>query len=212
MSEEMLKKNLAGNLIRLREGRAFTQEGLVQALKEEGIEVSRTALASYENERSFPKLDVLYALSRYFNTDIDTLLQEKEEARNVLDKNIVSKLNLDDLLQDFSEVLMYMKMYRNMYYALSESILKKFGTPEHHKDILEIIGGVYANEQLKMPKLQDLFVGKLDIREQLVFQGIHNQMPIQELAKQLCTTPEAITTLFISAKDKVFDLLFEETS
>ena len=99
MSEEMLKKNLAENLIRLREGRAFTQEGLVLALKKEGIEVSRTALASYENERSFPKLDVLYALSRYFNTDIDTLLQEKEEARNVLDKNIVSKLNLDDLLQ-----------------------------------------------------------------------------------------------------------------
>ena len=74
---------------------------------------------------------------------------------------------------------------------------------------MKMITGVYANEQLKMPKLKDLFTENLDNREVLVFQGINNGMSIQELAEQLNTSSEAITEIFISAKDKVFDLLLD---
>ena len=71
------------------------------ALKEEDVDISRTALASYENQRSFPKLDVLYAISRFFNTDIEQLLSEKTASGNVLDKNFVDAFDLNEILQDF---------------------------------------------------------------------------------------------------------------
>ncbi len=209
MLEEKLKKNLAENLIRLRVAKGYTQEELVTALKEEDVDISRTALASYENQRSFPKLDVLYTLSRFFETDIENLLQEKAQFGNVLGENVVKCIDLDALLKDFSEVLLYFKMYRGMYFNLAEKVMSTFGTPERHDEVMKMITGVYANEQLKMPKLKDLFTENLDNREVLVFQGINNGMSIQELAEQLNTSPEAITDIFICAKDKVFDLLLD---
>lgn len=210
MLEEKLKQNLAENLIHLRVAKGYTQEELVTALKEQDVDISRTALASYENQRSFPKLDVLYTLSRFFDTDIENLLQEKEQIGNVLRKNLVCTVNLNDLLHDFSEVLMYFKMYRGMYFSLAERVMHTFATPERHEEVLKMITGVYADEQLKLPKLQNLFQENLDGREILVFQGIHNGMSIEELATQLNIDSEEITHTFIRAKDKVFDLLLKE--
>lgn len=209
MLEEKLKKNLAENLIHLRMAKGYTQEELVMALKEKDVDISRTALASYENQRSFPKLDVLFVLSRFFDTDIENLLQEKEQFGNVLNKNQVNCLDLDALLKDFSEVLLYFKMYRGMYFNLAEKVMSTFGTSERHDEVMKMITGVYANEQLKMPKLKDLFKENLDNREVLVFQGINNGISIQELAEQLNTSTEVITEIFICAKDKVFDLLLD---
>lgn len=210
MLEEKLKRNLADNLIRLRVTKGYTQEELVTALKEQDVDISRTALASYENQRSFPKLDVLYTLSRFFDTDIENLLQEKVQVGNVLRQNSVCKVNLDDLLQDFSEVLMQFKLFRGMYFNLAEKVMSTFATPENHAEVLKMIMGVYANEQLKQPKLNELFQENLDKREVLVFQGIHNGVSIEELAAELNVDPAEITDAFIRAKDKVFDLLLKD--
>lgn len=210
MLEEKLKRNLADNLIRLRVAKGYTQEELVTALKEQDVDISRTALASYENQRSFPKLDVLYTLSRFFDTDIENLLQEKAQVGNVLRQNSVCKVNLDDLLQDFSEVLLQFKLFRGMYFNLAEKVMSTFATPENHAEVLKMIMGVYANEQLKQPKLNELFQENLDKREVLVLQGIHNGVSIEELATELNADPAEITDAFIRAKDKVFDLLLKE--
>lgn len=206
MLEKNLKKNLAENLIRMRAERGLTQEELVLALKEEQLDISRTALASYENQRSFPKLDVLYVISRFFNTDIEQLLSEKTASGNVLDKNFVDAFDLNEILQDFSEVLSYFKKYRGMYFALVEKLLQTFSQSETRDELLKLFATIDANADLQLPKLRDQYRKVLDHREILVFQGVSNGVPIEELALELHTDPKTIAGIFMCAQEKVFNL------
>ena len=206
MLEKKLKKNLAENLIRMRTERGLTQEELVLKLKEQAVEISRTALASYENQRSFPKLDVLYAISRFFNTDIEKLLAEKIESGNVLAHNQVEQGDLNEILQEFSEVLSYFKKYRGMYFTLVEKLLQTFKQSEIRDDLLKMFATIDANADLELPKLRDQYRKVLDGREILVFQGISNGVPIEELAAELHTDCKTITGIFMCAQEKVFNL------
>lgn len=210
MLEEQLKQYLAENLIRLRTERGLTQEQLVEALKDQDVEISRTALASYENQRSFPKLDVLYTISRYFETDIETLLKEKPTSGNDLAQKVVGTHVLDEILQDFSEVLSYFKKYRGMYFSLVRQVLETFGKGEQRDDLLRMFTNISANADLELPKLRDMYREVLDRREILVFQGVSNGVPIEELATELNTSPKAITELFMCAQEKVFRLMIQD--
>ncbi|HOY21492.1 MAG TPA: helix-turn-helix transcriptional regulator [Haliscomenobacter sp.] len=207
VEEKKLKKNLADNLIRLRNERGLTQEALVSDLKKQDVDISRTALASYENRRSFPKLDVLLELSRYFNKSIDDLLIDIEERGNVFEHNVVSKLDLNDLLKDFSEILTYFKLYRSLYFNLVEIVLDAAESKEARENLLHTIMGVYAHEKLKLPVLHEVYSEKLDHLEISIFKGVHHKIPLNELAEQLNMSPEEVTAVFIHAKDKIIDLL-----
>lgn len=207
MKENNLKKNLAENLIRLRSERGLTQESLVSELNKMEVEISRTALASYENQRSFPRLDVMYSISTYFDTDITSMLEEYGSIGNVLGCNAVARLNLDDLLSDYSTVLIHFKMYRNMYFNLAEKIMQEAGSEEERKKWLKNVTAIYAQEQMKEKELQNDIKDKLDPLEAQVFMKIQDGVSVQELAKELALNPSQVTEAFIHAKDKIFDLL-----
>lgn len=207
MKENNLKKNLAENLIRLRSARGLTQESLVSELNKMEVDISRTALASYENQRSFPRLDVMYSISNYFDIDMSSMLEEYGSIGNVLGRNAVAKLNLGDLLSDYSTVLMYFKMYRNMYFNLAEKTMNEAGSEEERKKWLKNVTAIYAQEQLKEKELQQDIKEKLDPLEAQVFLKIQEGVSVQELAKELALSPSQVTEAFIHAKDKIFDLL-----
>ena len=207
MKENNLKKNLAENLIRLRSERGLTQESLVSELNKMEVDISRTALASYENQRSFPRLDVMYSISNYFDTDISSMLEEYGSIGNVLGRNAVARLDLDDLLSDYSTVLVHFKMYRNMYFNLAEKIMHESDSEEERKKWLKNVTAIYAQEQMKEKELQNDIKDKLDPLEAQVFMKIQDGVSVQELAKELALNPSQVTEAFIHAKDKIFDLL-----
>lgn len=207
MKENNLKKNLADNLVRLRSERGLTQESLVSELNKMGVDISRTALASYENQRSFPRLDVMYSISSFLDTDVTSMLEENGSIGNVLGRNAVARLNLDDLLSDYSTVLIHFKMYRNMYFSLAEKIMNEAGSEEERKKWLKNVTAIYAQEQMKEKELQNDIKDKLDPLEAQVFMKIQSGVSVQELAKELALNPSQVTEAFIHAKDKIFDLL-----
>jgi transcriptional regulator with XRE-family HTH domain len=211
MLEEKLKQNLADNLIRLRTARGITQEELALELQKRAVDIKRTALAAYENKRSFPRLDVLYTLSRFFDTDIEALLQEKDAfSGNFQDKKRVECIDLNELLQDYSEVLMYFRMYRRLYENLAEQIIERSETLEQKTEMLKLITQLHGHVQLETPGLADRYQEKLESNEILVFQGVYNGLSIEELGLQLQMSTENVAQIFIRAKEKVFDLLLED--
>ena len=209
MLDEKLKKNLADNLIRLRTSQGYTQEELVMELKKKDVDISRTALASYENQRSFPRLDVLYIISRFFNTDIESLLEEKDNSGNLWGKKLVNKLDLTTLFQDCSDAMMYIKLYRGAYFSLAKQLIQ---TSEQKEEVFEMINGVYDNERRDLNQFKNMLKEHLNGREILIFQGINNGMSVQELSEQFHTNIETITSMFIQVQRKIFDLLLADST
>ena len=94
-----------------------------------------------------------------------------------------------------------------MYFSLSEKILHEANSKEEREKWLKTITSVYASEQMRLPVLQEEYQQKLEPLELVVFQSIQNGLSILEIAQQLNIEPSDVTTLFISAKDKIFELL-----
>ena len=75
--EAILKENFAKHLMTLRKARKLSQEELVIELKAASnheIDITRSALASYENRKSLPRLDVFNTIARFFDVSMDWML------------------------------------------------------------------------------------------------------------------------------------------
>ena len=66
---------LAEKIIRLRKGRAWSQEELAERL-----EISRQSVSKWEGGVSIPELDKIVRMSEIFGVTTDYLLKEGEEA------------------------------------------------------------------------------------------------------------------------------------
>jgi transcriptional regulator with XRE-family HTH domain len=198
--EESLRKNLAKNLVRLREERELTQEGLVNALqKEYGLNLSRTSLAAYEADRSYPKVDALYVLARYFKTSVDELLQKDGAVKK---ETLYSGTDVDQLMQEFGEVLEFMHFYRSLFYAAVKTTDKiadekiRYAVKDHLMD-------VFLLEESKGEAFRAKIEAVLDPEELRVFTMVQRGAKLNELAPLLQKSEQAIMKLFITAKNKV---------
>ncbi|MDX2068207.1 MAG: helix-turn-helix transcriptional regulator [Haliscomenobacter sp.] len=198
--EESLRKNLAKNLVRLREERELTQEGLVKVLLEKyGLNLSRTSLAAYEADRSYPKVDALYVLARYFETSIDELLQQGGAVKK---ETVYSGADVDQLMQEFGEVLEFMHFYRSLFYSAVKTADKiadekiRYAVKEHLMD-------VFLLEESKREAFQAKIGEVLDAEELRVFTMVQKGARLNELALLLQRSDQAVMELFIAAKNKV---------
>lgn len=198
--EESLRKNLAKNLVRLREERELTQEGLVKVLQEKyGLELSRTSLAAYEAGRSYPKVDALYGLARYFKTSIDELLQQGGAMKK---ETLYSGAEVDQLMQEFGEVLEFMHFYRSLFYAAVKTADKipdekiRYAVKDHLMD-------VFLLEESKREAFQAKIGAVLNPEELRVFTMVQKGARLNELALLLQQSDQAVMELFIAAKNKV---------
>lgn len=198
--EESLRKNLAKNLVRLREERELTQEGLVKVLQEKyGLNLSRTSLAAYEADRSYPKVDALYVLARYFETSIDELLQKDGTVKKA---TLYSGAEIDQLMQEFGEVLEFMHFYRSLFYTAVKTADKitdekiRYAVKEHLMD-------VFLLEESKREAFQAKIGAVLNPEELRVFTMVQKGARLNELALLLQQSDQVVMDLFIAAKNKV---------
>ena len=63
------------------------QHGISQIQLAETLHVSRQSISSWENDRSYPSLDNLIALSELYQLSIDDLLKDNDEMRNKIKRN-----------------------------------------------------------------------------------------------------------------------------
>lgn len=65
----MIKKTFVNNLKLLRKQRKKTQDDVAHSLN-----LKRTTYSGYENHVSFPDIETLVAISKYYNVSLDSLL------------------------------------------------------------------------------------------------------------------------------------------
>ena len=86
----MTEISIAAKLTELRKAKGATQEEIAEALQ-----ISNKTISKWENGTSAPDLEMLVALSRYYNVSTDTLLGLKTEENST--KAVLGNLfkNLD---------------------------------------------------------------------------------------------------------------------
>lgn len=63
------------------------ERGISQLQLAEQLHVSRQSISSWENDRAYPSLDNLIALSELYRISIDDLLKDNEELRQKIERN-----------------------------------------------------------------------------------------------------------------------------
>jgi len=85
--KELLDMDVGNQIRKYRKGMDYSQADL-----SEKIYVSSQTISNWENERSYPDLYNLIALSVLFNVSLDELVKgDVDEMRNVIDKSSMSK-------------------------------------------------------------------------------------------------------------------------
>lgn len=75
------------------------ERGISQLQLAEQLHVSRQSISSWENDRAYPSLDNLIALSELYRISIDDLLKDNEELRQKIERN-------QNRIQQYDEHLM----------------------------------------------------------------------------------------------------------
>jgi transcriptional regulator with XRE-family HTH domain len=121
MQSETLKKNLAANLIRLRESRGLTQTTLAEHINAHyKTDLTRSNIAAYETSGTTPKLDALYAMAHFFNQSIDDLLRDGTEA---FTKTVFTPDEILQLTQQFNKASsswMFYKIVCARFYKVAQ--------------------------------------------------------------------------------------------
>ncbi|WP_414044376.1 helix-turn-helix domain-containing protein [Macrococcus animalis] len=156
-----------GNQIRkYRKGMDFSQADLA-----EKIYVSSQTISNWENERSYPDLHNLIALSVLFNVSLDELVKgDVVEMRNVIDKSsmnryswwmlifmVLGAISIGPVLKylgDWGMVINFGLMLIGLYYALKIEKLKSKYNVKTYEEIVKFFdngaeGNPYSRDSLK---------------------------------------------------------------
>lgn len=159
-----------GNQIRkYRKGMNYSQADLA-----EKIYVSSQTISNWENERSYPDLHNLIALSVLFNVSLDELVKgDVVEMRNVIDQSSMSRyswlmlvfmvlgaISVGPVLKYFGDwglLIPFGLMMIGLYYALKiEKIKSKYNVKTYEEIVKFFDNGAYGNPQAR-DSLKDLW-------------------------------------------------------
>lgn len=206
--EAILKENFARQLTGLRKARNLSQEELVIALKEaskDEIDITRSALASYENKKSLPRLDVFSAIARFFDVSMDALLEKEEGGpRHVpfspdadMDEWITRlNLKLSEVQRQCDYYQRECEYYKSEYEKAVRSNYKPTGEESRNDFLRRMYNYPYWQEQFRT------FLTGMEFE---VFYGVQNNQTKAQLAERLALDPAEVEKIFVSAREKVLD-------
>lgn len=146
----MTKSHFAENLKNLRKYHKITLEELADA-----INVSKSAISDYENEKFSPSLNICRKIADYFKTSIDIL-----EFSEILEKNEQNTLvlnNLESLPKQISEA----KEYAEVLEKQKNELLLELRLQKQKVESLSL--QMRLQEQLKASKLSEIELLKSQI-------------------------------------------------
>jgi transcriptional regulator with XRE-family HTH domain len=209
--EAILKENFASQLTSLRKARYMSQEELVNALKEASnheIDITRSALASYENQKSLPRLDVFNAIARFFDTSMDTMLETGTGAPKRPEQP--SGADMDELFTTLNLKLSELQRQRDYYQRECEYYKSEYEKAIRRSDkpadpTKEESRADFLRRMYNYPYWQEQFRALLDDVEFVVFYGVQNNQTKAQLAERLALDPAEVENIFNRAKEKVLD-------
>lgn len=206
--EAILKENFARHLTSLRKARNLSQEELVIALKEasnDEIDITRSALASYENQKSLPRVDVFKAIARFFDVSMDTLLEKEEGGPRHVQFSTsaemdewITRLNLK--LTEVQRQCDYYQRECEYYKSEYEKAVRRNYKPTGEESRNDFLRRMY-----NYPYWQEQFRAFLTELEFEVFYGVQNNQTKAQLAESLALDPAEVEKIFKSAREKVLD-------
>lgn len=209
--EAILKENFASQLTRLRKARNMSQEELVAALRKasnDEIDITRSALASYENEKSLPRLDVFFAIARFFETSMDAMLESEVGAPKLAASP--SRAEVDELFTHLNLKLAELQRQSDNYQRESEYYKAEYEKAIRRCDktaatTSEESRNDFLRRMYNYPYWQEQFRTFLDDNEFEIFYGVQNNQTKAQLAERLALDPAEVEKIFYKAREKVLD-------
>jgi transcriptional regulator with XRE-family HTH domain len=146
----MTKSLFAENLKNLRKYHKITLEDLADA-----INVSKSAISDYENEKFSPSLNICRKIADYFKTSIDILEFSEILEKSELNKPILN--NLESLPKQISEA----KEYAEVLEKQKNELLLELRLQKQKVESLNL--QMRLQEQLKASKLSEIELLKSQI-------------------------------------------------
>jgi len=209
--EAILKENFARQLTSLRKARNMSQEELVNALKEASsheIDITRSALASYENQKSLPRLDVFNAIARFFDTSMDAMLETEAGAPKRPEQP--SGADMDELFTTLNLRLSELQRQSDYYQRECEYYKSEYEKAIRRSDkpadpTKEESRADFLRRMYNYPYWQEQFRTFLTDVEFEVFYGVQNNQTKAQMAERLALDPAEVENIFNRAKEKVLD-------
>ncbi|CAN1487164.1 HipB Predicted transcriptional regulators [Spirosomataceae bacterium] len=146
----MIKSYFGENLKNLRKYHKITLEDLADA-----INVSKSAISDYENEKFSPSLNICRKIADYFKTSIDILEFSEILEKSELNKPILN--NLESLPKQISEA----KEYAEVLEKQKNELLLELRLQKQKVESLNL--QMRLQEQLKASKLSEIELLKSQI-------------------------------------------------
>jgi transcriptional regulator with XRE-family HTH domain len=146
----MIKSYFGENLKNLRKYHKITLEDLADA-----INVSKSAISDYENEKFSPSLNICRKIADYFKTSIDILEFSEILEKSELNKPILN--NLESLPKQISEA----KEYAEVLEKQKNELLLELRLQKQKVESLSL--QMRLQEQLKASKLSEIELLKSQI-------------------------------------------------
>lgn len=206
--EAILKENFAKHLTSLRKERNLSQEELVIALKaasDNEIDITRSALASYENQKSLPRLDVFSAIARFFEVSMDYMLETEtnapkpaaeplaEEVKMLRQANRQLNIRLTELSQEFENLKRDREFYKNEW----EQAIRQTDNPANETQ------ADFLRRMYNYPYWRNQFRKLLTEVEFDIFYSVQNDQTKAQLAERLELDPEEVVRIFNEARGKI---------
>lgn len=202
--EAILKENFAKHLTSLRKERNLSQEELVIALKaasDNEIDITRSALASYENQKSLPRLDVFWAIARFFEVSMDFMLEAEDSApKHIAEPSAIEtgmihrmSIRLTELEQECENLKRQREFYKSEWDAAVRNASEQ--APETEAEFLR--------RMYSYPYWRNQFREILTEVELDIFYSVQNNQTKTQLAERLGLDPEEVVRIFNEARGKV---------
>lgn len=196
-------KNLSNNIKHIRRLKGLTQEQFG-----EDLQVSRSRISSYEENRAIPPVDFLVDLSEYFNIPIDILIKNDLRASKetsfieVGNRRVLFPITVDGTDEDLIEVIPveasagYLRGYSDPEYIehLSQIKLPFLPSGKHRAfpikgdSMLPVKSGSYIVARF-LEDIQDIKDGHtyivLSRSEGMVYKRVYNQIEEHKLLKMV---------------------------
>ena len=202
--EAILKENFAKHLMTLRKARKLSQEELVIELKAASnheIDITRSALASYENRKSLPRLDVFNTIARFFDVSMDWMLEAETGAPKRssdipgTEPDPIHQLNLE-----LTRLQLQCESYKreSEYYKneFEKAIRQQEGQGEESR-------ADYLRRMYNYPYWRKQFRTFLSEVEYEVFYGVQNNQSKEQLAERLELDPDEVVRIYNKAREDV---------
>lgn len=131
--------NIGNQILNIRKEKQLTQEEFGRL-----FHVTRQTVSNWENEKSYPDLEILVSISDQFDISLDTLLKEDSKMVRTMDKE--RKMGL--VKREKSIVAFFTGSGTGLLIACVFSPVSKIRTIVMVLGIVMIIAGWYKNEKL----------------------------------------------------------------